>query len=97
MQSNHEGPKTAYQPKSLISPFGASTRLLLLNYVQEMFFTAVHFSGLLVSHVILYFGTSKVHADPKTQVLPTREHGVPRLCMSDPLCTVDIHPIATLE
>ena len=97
VESNHEGLKAAYQPKSLISPSGASTRLMLLNYVQEMFFIALHFYGLLVSHVILYFGTGKIRADPKTQVLLTQQRGMPWLCMVDPLCTVDVHPIAMLQ
>lgn len=97
VESNHEGPKAAHQPKSLVSPSGASTRLLMLNYVQDMFFTVVRFSCLLASRVIFYFGAGKICADPKMQVLPTWQHGMPRLCMLDPPCTVDVHPIAMLH
>lgn len=46
---------------------------------------------------MLYFGTGKICGDPKTQVLPTQQHGMPWLCKLDPLCTVDVHPIAMLQ
>lgn len=66
----------------------------MLNYVQEMFFTVVDFSGLLASRVIFYFGTGKLCADAKMhQVLLTQPYGMPRLCMLDPPCPRDVCPI----
>lgn len=37
--------------------------------VQEMFFIAVHFSGLPSSQIIFYFSTGKIRAVSKIQVL----------------------------
>lgn len=55
VESNHEGPKGSVSAKKPYFPFWGFYLL-----ADAEFFTVVHSSGLLASHVILYFGIGEM-------------------------------------